>query len=528
MWDSLNPGRVEKESKLEKKNYFSAVVDLISTEVTNQVGIEELSDIVMRKIKEELQQFFQTGSCRLQNGLRMVCVNPSLLEPTIFSWQIHPTLSPFGGFLPLTKDELEKSANQQIMIRSIQKILKNLVSAYRQRIASVQIHVHLGDAVEFCYSEKTPKFDVIDCSNLADHVGLINVLTACSARLSDNPQAHFYTETMNWPRLSFFVTEYVEKALCSPLSMIPTIYGLRLVNHVELGAPTLMNLRRTVAPPVLLCWKRAPSFRNIAVSSSPILIRYLEQLADACFDERYFLALDLLLRGCSTPGYDRCGMYCYTPLTFHYVLSSMIERLGDDGWMKKAVDKLDIHPRFNLTRRTAEAWRNGEKILKMSAETTVPSVGPKDPSARKGTPALRLVFQHRSDFAEKDFFCGTNAQFIDNFKLDIRKTSFGFDRISVSCILAHGHGIGESHIAFVGNTERGQPTFVFEKFKIEECHLSHPFDGSDSLLAPTPSSGEMRMVVDSCVEAKEQFAITIMLKPPGKVMSGKHIDICCL
>jgi 2-polyprenyl-3-methyl-5-hydroxy-6-metoxy-1,4-benzoquinol methylase len=41
----------------------------------------------------------------------------------------------------------------------------------------------LEDALEFCYSENVNKFDVIDCSNMADHVGLVNLILACIGKL---------------------------------------------------------------------------------------------------------------------------------------------------------------------------------------------------------------------------------------------------------------------------------------------------------------------------------------------------------
>ncbi|EFX67500.1 hypothetical protein DAPPUDRAFT_115399 [Daphnia pulex] len=80
---------------------------------------------------------------------------------------------------------------------------------------------------------------------------------------------------------------YVEKTLCCPLSMIPTLYGLRLKSHIELGLPEFANLRRRTPPPVNLCWQRAPPFRNVVMPASPALSEFLEQLANVCFDAKF-------------------------------------------------------------------------------------------------------------------------------------------------------------------------------------------------------------------------------------------------
>ncbi len=104
------------------------------------------------------------------------------------------------------------------IIRSCQKMLKSLVIAYRKRMETVKIFFNIEDALEFCYAKTVEKFDVIDCSNPADHIGLANILNASTERLKDNPVALLFTETINWRYFAASVTQYVEKALCAPLT----------------------------------------------------------------------------------------------------------------------------------------------------------------------------------------------------------------------------------------------------------------------------------------------------------------------
>jgi hypothetical protein len=74
--------------------------------------------------------------------------------------------------------------------------------------------------VKFCYSDAN-KFDVIDCSDFVHRVGLVNLVVACCQKLSDNPNAVFYTKIATDCHHS--ANTIVETSLCASLSMIPTI-----------------------------------------------------------------------------------------------------------------------------------------------------------------------------------------------------------------------------------------------------------------------------------------------------------------
>ena len=200
------------------------------------IGVQNLQERVKEKIHDEVRNYYKTGSCAsLQNETRGF-LNPTMLHPTSRKWKVSFALCPFHGYLPLVKEEqLDTSVSPGILTRSCHQILKTLVSSYRKKMDVVQLFVHLEDSLEFCYRQKI-KFDVIDSSYLSDVVGLANIVNACSKILSDHPEAKFFTNTTNWTNLAPTIEEYVEKSLCSPLSLIPTYYGLRLLDHVELGA----------------------------------------------------------------------------------------------------------------------------------------------------------------------------------------------------------------------------------------------------------------------------------------------------
>jgi hypothetical protein len=270
-------------------------IDDLASNLERSIGLGGLDDSSMQNIHEEAKQYFETGSCRLENDIKIVCLNPTLLDHATLRWTLHYSLCPFDGYLPLLKEELVTLMKNKMMIRSCQKILKNLLSCYRKRLIdgkTFELFFYLEDALEFCYSENVNKFDIIDCSDIADYVGLVNLILACSGKLSDHPSAMLFTETLNWFTFGKgSVKLYVEKALCCSLSMIPTIYGLRLKSRIELGFPEYVDLRCPTPPPVEVCWQKALPFHNVVMSASPALSEFLKQLANVCFDARFPLLI---------------------------------------------------------------------------------------------------------------------------------------------------------------------------------------------------------------------------------------------
>lgn len=71
---------------------------------------------------------------------------------------------------------------------------------------------------------------------MLEGIGLANIITATYNCLTDeNPDSLLLTETdCPWTDSDATLTNYVESSLCCPISMIPTIYGYRLANHLKL------------------------------------------------------------------------------------------------------------------------------------------------------------------------------------------------------------------------------------------------------------------------------------------------------
>lgn len=142
------------------------------------IGFENLEDMTRKNIYDEIRQYFQNGSCRLKTEIASIFANPTLLDPITRRWPVDFTCR-FDGYLSLPKEELINSANEEILLKSCQKIPKIFVEAYRRQMKTVKISFHLGAALEFCCTRAAEKFDVIDCSSsILDDIRLANLIVA--------------------------------------------------------------------------------------------------------------------------------------------------------------------------------------------------------------------------------------------------------------------------------------------------------------------------------------------------------------
>ena len=140
---------------------------------------------------------------------------------------------------------------------------------------------------------------------------------------------------------------------CCPFSMIPTLYGVRLVAHVQLGSPVCVQLHDNLSlrPIQQLKWfKVHPNFSsNIQMDVSPALKTTIGQLASIRFTR--------------IPR----GLY-----TFYSILQSLFERCS---WLQNGATLQSIFQTeylktvpvsHHLTWQTEQAWLSGEPVLAYS------------------------------------------------------------------------------------------------------------------------------------------------------------------
>jgi hypothetical protein len=293
--------------------------------------------------------------------------------------------------------------------------------------------------------------------------------------------------------------------------MIPTIYGLRLADHVELRDSAIDYLRCNTLQrgrPVILCWQKVPNFQNIKLVPSPDLDQCVTKLAKFCHQTTVPKPASLK----SSAGSE---IY-YTPLPFNYTLDSIIKRLGHDCWLPD-MRLLEIAHQFSLARKILEDWKNGKKMMKFTAGVQYIR---KSAVSQESNPLLRLVFVRKASYMLKGDLSGPDVHYIDNFELEF-KHSLKEIKVETSFLLtSDDHSFfDETYTAIVVNAFDGMPLLLldpFESMRVEEYDVPYPIDQSKSQLPLNPKN-KMYMKVESCIESEEQYTLRIAIECDGNV-----------
>ena len=209
------------------------------------------------------------------------------------------------------------------------------------------------------------KFHIVHCSDYCDVVGLANLLPATTDCLvQDNTDVMILTETTAWANHNVLneystVADYVQLVLGCPLSMIPTLYGLRLTNHLLLSSHKRVKWHDNKSTsPVTLKWLKTTGFSdNVKLDISSTLNKAVNRLAEMCFIQPRVLKFgqqrsDADINLCSRQITDTFSFLPYTPITYYYILQSMTKRCV---WVDKSIHSLFLNavsPELRLAWRT--------------------------------------------------------------------------------------------------------------------------------------------------------------------------------
>lgn len=343
--------------------------------IAGHMGVEHFPEPLKTAVLFEVHNFFFELDKDIPGGSKGKLINPTLLETKTKRWFVHHTVCPFNSYLPLPlNDALDpvKAAEGCAVTHYCQNVLQNQLILYQKKMDKINWVLHMGDPIELCYT-LTETFDAIDCSGLSDEVGLANLLIAAGKRLSEENESVVLVETSSWSKLAPTIVRYVEEALCVPLAMLPTIYGLRLADPLPFGSSIRPDSSSNT---VCLTWKRTQSYENLRPDFLASLNPWLKLLASRCFfsDQQ---ALD-----------GMCGTECYTPMTFFCTVGSAAQRMnrGFDAFrqVQKLCSGLDA---CNLL-----AWRTFSQWAWLSM---FPLIG----AAHLDPEAIDRIRQHLAQFA---------------------------------------------------------------------------------------------------------------------------------
>ena len=165
-------------------------------------------------VEKEALKWNETGMTGWMDTPRTetrLLANPTLLDPVSWQWHVHYAVNPFAGFMPLPLGCLQqpvgkkagKRTEEYPLTAACKRILREQLASFKaySRGGGLRFHVWGSDALQLAIydlpsrrvsveASATPDvtvtstcFDVIDTSNLADHVGLLNLLACCTPLL---------------------------------------------------------------------------------------------------------------------------------------------------------------------------------------------------------------------------------------------------------------------------------------------------------------------------------------------------------
>ena len=188
----------------------------------------------------EYKEYMETGTMGqpLCGGSHFVA-NPTVPHHQTKAWLVHCAADPFLGFHGKVKEA--NVLNSDSMLGACQQQLGQWSASIQRALqqgygGGLSVFLHSGDALEHCLSQAAAKqFDLIDTSNLADHIGLMNILVCAGPCLKPQPSSKLVASTLVWSNDYNTVTEYIEKSVGMDIRLMPTILGLRLLADFEVG-----------------------------------------------------------------------------------------------------------------------------------------------------------------------------------------------------------------------------------------------------------------------------------------------------
>ena len=246
-----------------------------------------------------------------------------------------------------------------------------MVIELRKRQQRIQFHFYFGKSLELCSTseEWKNKFHVIHCPQDFTHfVRLQNLLPIAKQCLNDkHPESVIVTDlilrTMNGKVLT--VADFIELEMTCPLTMIPTIYGLKLLDHVQLGNSTCNSLHDFFRSKTYstVKWSMAPVTysTNVRLELSPILQRILINLADKCFVNASWTLISGTEKNYNRTMRNQVRIFNRnTPLTFYYIMQPFF---NSHHQIEDQINSICIRPNYQMAWKTLRQWMNGQEVL---------------------------------------------------------------------------------------------------------------------------------------------------------------------
>ncbi|GMH37423.1 hypothetical protein BSKO_05296 [Bryopsis sp. KO-2023] len=332
MLESLNKGQPEGLGQHGWEEWIHSLQD---------PSLSNVRDASLRgRVTEECGVYVETGSISRDDpgDAENFLPNVTLLHPESRRWLNHYGSSPFPAYRHVVSDKNLRDAGG--LVKACQRRLQEWVVALQTRTRlespTVEVSLHCSDALEFCLcGEVSRSFDVIDTTNLADHVGLLNLVVCAGPRLTNRLGSRLCTSTLTWGFYTENLRDYVDKALSFNSKFAPTILGLRLMTNLEKGkAPDEMLFGGMGHDERRLEWQPMPPL-SAPINVDDELIRQtiqsgkkIPQQPEPC---AVGVQLARIVRTCcflplGKDSSEKCGLRLSSPTTLALLLKNMDSR----------------------------------------------------------------------------------------------------------------------------------------------------------------------------------------------------------
>ena len=247
-----------------------------------------------------------------------------------------------------------------------------MVKELRARKNRIRFHFYYGNSLELCFTteEWLNKFHVMHCSKeFTNYVGLQNLLPIAIKCLNGNfresvllTELYFYLNKRNEASVEDFITS----EMSCPLSMIPTIYGVKLLDHVRLGysACTSLHDHFHSKSGCTVKWSKAPVTysTNIEMEFTPDLQSTITEIAERCFYNSEWFS-NYTPENYRKISHLRKNFNRNTALTFYYIFQSFFSRHNLTKFFIENYNQHCLPPNFQLAWKTIKQWMNGKEVL---------------------------------------------------------------------------------------------------------------------------------------------------------------------
>ncbi|CAB4486163.1 hypothetical protein RhiirA1_389135 [Rhizophagus irregularis] len=166
--------------------------------------------------------------------------NVTMLTVPAMEYNVSPTSCIFRTFQVNTEnsedsddddDDQPLTLYDYLLLTLLPKLASLRASLHKTSSVQIQVKPVLGDIIDtlLCRLPPSVRFNAIDCSNLADHVSLLNIIFAAAPKLKDNSQLTLQLIKVHNPSDNS-MKKFVEQQLGLSLNILSKLTGITFVN----------------------------------------------------------------------------------------------------------------------------------------------------------------------------------------------------------------------------------------------------------------------------------------------------------